>query len=71
LALFNFNAVDASITLVLRDTGGQQIATTQRTLRSRGHSASFISGPGQIFLPSRISRGRWRSKARFPLRPWS
>ena len=49
LALFNFNPADASITLTLRDTGGQQVATTQRTLPSLGHTASFISGSGQLF----------------------
>ena len=49
LALFNFGGVDASITLILRGTGGQQIATTPMMLRSHGHIAKFISGTAQLF----------------------
>jgi hypothetical protein len=49
LALFNFSGVDATITLILRDTNGQQVATAPMTLRSHGHTASFIAGVGQLF----------------------
>jgi hypothetical protein len=49
LALFNFSGVDATITLILRGTNGQQVATAPMTLRSHGHTASFIAGVGQLF----------------------
>jgi len=49
LALFNFSGIDAPITLTLRDTGGQQAATTQMNLASHGHTAKFVAGAGQLF----------------------
>ena len=49
MALFNFNGVDATITLTLRGTDGLQVSTAPMVLKSHGHTASFIAGAGQLF----------------------
>ena len=49
LALFNSSSADAAITLFLRDTNGQQVATAQMTLQRGYQTAKFIAGPDQLF----------------------
>ncbi len=49
LALFNFSGTDASMTLTLRGTNGQQVGTAPLTVNSHRHTAAFIAGAGQLF----------------------
>ena len=49
LALFNAGGVDASITLILRNTSGQEVLRAPLTLKSNYHIARFVAGTNQLF----------------------
>lgn len=54
LALFNPNSDQVSITAVLFDTGGNEMARASKILGGHAHTAFFVAGPGQLF-PDLIS----------------
>jgi len=45
----NFAPDTASVTFKLLDTSGKEVSRTTRDIRFRGHLASFVSGPEQLF----------------------
>jgi hypothetical protein len=49
LAICNPNSGQVTVTLNLRNSSGQTVATTRFSLPPLGHVAKFFSGPGQWF----------------------
>jgi len=49
IALMGVGGGDVSITTTLRSADGQLAGTTTSTLKTHGHSAKFVAGPGQLF----------------------
>jgi hypothetical protein len=49
LALFNPNSDQVSLTAILFDTSGNEMARASKILDGHAHTAFFVAGPGQLF----------------------
>ena len=67
IALFNPGTGTATVTLELRDTGGQPVGNTSIDLGAKSHLARFVSGSGQLFPSAGARQGTLRVQSSVPL----